>query len=79
MNLLQSIQTKQDSKDHVLKLFCNICGQALESGVTILHYHPDNGRFCDNAFQAACEQEGQHLTFCGVHAQFQNGKAEKAF
>ena len=43
---------------------------ASESGMTILHYHADNGRFCGNAFQAACKQGGQHLTFCGASAHF---------
>jgi hypothetical protein len=47
-------------------------------GITILHYHADNGRFHDNAFCAACKQGGQRLTFCGVNAHFQNGRAEKA-
>ena len=47
-------------------------------GVSIVHYHADNGRFQDNAFRAACEQGGQRLTFCGVNAHFQNGRAEKA-
>ena len=51
---------------------------ASELGVTILHYHADNSRFCDNTFRAACEQGGQRLTFCGVNAHFQNGQAEKA-
>jgi hypothetical protein len=51
---------------------------ASELGVTILHYHAVNGRFCDNAFRAACEQGGQRLTFCGVNAHFQSGRAEKA-
>ena len=51
---------------------------ASELGVTILHYHADNGRLCDNAFQAACKQGGQRLTFCSVNALFQNGRAEKA-
>ena len=51
---------------------------ASEFGVTILHYHADNGRFYDNAFRASCEQGGQRLTFCGVNAHFQNGRAEKA-
>jgi hypothetical protein len=50
---------------------------ASELGVTILHYHADNGRFCDNDFRAACKQGGQLLTFCGVNAHFQNGRAEK--
>ena len=47
-------------------------------GITILHYHTDNGQFHDNAFHAACEQGGQCLTFYGVNAHFQNGRAEKA-
>ena len=32
---------------------------ASELIVTVLHYHADNGRFCDNAFQAACKQGGE--------------------
>ena len=51
---------------------------ASELGVTTHDYHADNGWFCDNAFRAACEQGGQRLTFCGVNAHFQNGRAEKA-
>ena len=51
---------------------------ASELGVAILHYHADNGRFCDNAFRAACKQGGQRLSFCGVNAHFQNSRAEKA-
>ncbi len=33
--------------------------------------HPDNGRFHDNAFQKACHDGRQRLTFCGVNAHFQ--------
>jgi len=51
---------------------------AAEHGVTIKHYHCDNGRFADNAFKQSCEQSGQRLTFCGVNAHFQNGIAERA-
>ena len=46
---------------------------ASELGVAILHYHADNGRFCNNAFRAACKQGGQRLSFCGVNDHFQNG------
>ena len=45
--------------------------------VRIKHYHSNNGRFTDNAFQQAVKQEGQTITYCGVNAHFQNGKAEK--
>jgi hypothetical protein len=51
---------------------------ARNHGVTILHYHADNGRFTDNAFKASCEGNPQQLTFCGVNAHFQNGIAERA-
>ena len=56
---------------------CAFERHASELGVTILHYHADNGRFCDNAFIATCKQEGQRLTFCSVNTHFQNSQAEK--
>jgi hypothetical protein len=45
-------------------------------GVKIKQYHADNGRFQDIAFKIHCEQQGQTLTFFGVTAHFQNGRAE---
>lgn len=39
--------------------------------VTIMHYHTDNGRFADNAFQASSKRECQWLSSCGVNAHFQ--------
>lgn len=52
--------------------------KAQEYGVTITHYHADNGRFADNAFRSHVSQSGQTITFCGVNAHWQNGIAEKA-
>jgi hypothetical protein len=46
-------------------------------GVTIGHYHGDNGIFADNRFRKACADAGQTLSFCGVNAHFQNGIAER--
>ena len=46
-------------------------------GVTIKHYHADNGRFQDKLFHQAIREEKQTLPFCGVNAHFQNGVAEK--
>jgi hypothetical protein len=46
-------------------------------GVTIKHYHADNGRFADNAFMQSVAESGQTISFCGVNAHFQNGIAEK--
>jgi hypothetical protein len=51
---------------------------AAEHGVKILHYHCNNRRFHVNAFQQACHDARQQLTFCGVNAHFQNGIAEQA-
>jgi hypothetical protein len=46
-------------------------------GVTIQQYHADNGRFQDTAFKSACKEQGQELSFCGINAHFQNGRAER--
>jgi hypothetical protein len=45
--------------------------------VTIRHYHADNGRFAENKFLASVAECGQTISFCGVIAHFQNGKAER--
>jgi hypothetical protein len=50
---------------------------ARSNGVTIKHYHADNGRFADNAFLNSVATSGQTISFCGVNAHFQNGIAEK--
>jgi hypothetical protein len=49
---------------------------AAEHGVKILHYHCNNGCFHDKAFQQACHNARQQLTFCGVNAHFGNGIAK---
>ena len=46
-------------------------------GVTILHYHGDNGRFAENLFLIHARKRGQRVTHCGVNAHFQNGIAER--
>ena len=43
----------------------------------VQHYHCDNGRFTDNAWTIDARKKGQTVTFCGVNAHFQNGRAEK--
>jgi hypothetical protein len=45
-------------------------------GVVVKHYHADNGLFDTKTFQAAVLQSQQSLTFCGVNAHHQNGRAE---
>jgi hypothetical protein len=44
--------------------------------VTISHYHSDNGLFDTKAFKNSISKAGQTLSFCGVNAHHQNGKAE---
>jgi hypothetical protein len=46
-------------------------------GITVSHYHADNGRFADNKFREAVALRHQTLSFCGVNAHFQNGVAER--
>ena len=46
-------------------------------GVQISHYHADNGVFADKLFRQECDINNQDLTFCGVYAHHQNGKAER--
>jgi Reverse transcriptase (RNA-dependent DNA polymerase) len=50
---------------------------SLSHGVKIKHYHADNGRFAETAFMAHVAKSGQTISFCGVNAHFQNGKAER--
>ena len=50
---------------------------AEQSGVKIMHYHADNGRFADKAFLMDVAEKHQTISFCGVNAHFQNGRAEK--
>ena len=45
--------------------------------VPVMHYHCDNGRFADNAFKSSVETSGQTISYYGVNAHFQNGRAEK--
>jgi hypothetical protein len=56
--------------------------QALEAyarshGVTIKHYHANNGCFADNAFMQLVAKSGQTISFCGVNSHFQNGITKK--
>ena len=51
--------------------YCN------SNGVQVRHYHADNGRFAENEFMAHIATKGQTISFCGVNAHFQNGKAER--
>jgi len=43
----------------------------------VLHYHADNGIFAEAEFVRAVEEGGQTISYCGVNAHHQNGRAEK--
>ena len=48
-----------------------------EMGVIIKHCHANNSKFSDNNFTAHTKKSGQTISYCGVNAHFQNGRAEK--
>jgi len=48
-----------------------------EHGITVQHYHADNGIFTSNTWRQSCLQQGQGLTFSRVAAHHQNGIAER--
>ena len=45
--------------------------------VPIKHYHCDNGLFGTNIFKQSIEKANQTISFCGVNAHHQNGRAER--
>ena len=46
-------------------------------GIKVDHYHADNGIFKAEKFVQACRKNGQGLSFAGVNAHHQNGRAER--
>jgi hypothetical protein len=49
---------------------------ASSHGVNVLHYHADNGLFDSKVFKESVTKGNQTLSFCGVNAHHQNGRAE---
>ena len=45
-------------------------------GIRVQHYHADNGIFKANDWVLDCKTKGQGLSFAGVNAHHQNGRAE---
>ena len=45
-------------------------------GITIQHYHADNGHFACKGFRDVVAQANQKISFCGVGAHHQNGIVE---
>jgi len=46
-------------------------------GVQVRNYHAVNGRFTEYAFISHARYKNQGISYCGVNAHHQNGKAEK--
>jgi hypothetical protein len=69
------LQKTQNAKETIeaKHAFERIC---LQDGVRVLHYHADNGVFRAKLWKEDCEAEGQGMSFAGVDAHHQNGKAE---
>jgi hypothetical protein len=67
-----------DSSVETVPTKCAFESFAAKHGIKIQHYHCNNGQFSDNAFKQACHKQHQQLTFCGVHAHFQNSIAKQA-
>ena len=43
---------------------------ARNHGITVKHYHADNGRFADKQFLAAVDEDNQTISFCAAYAHF---------
>ena len=56
------------------RAFEMICRQ---HGVTVRHYHADNGSFKAHAWKKACMDKEQGFTYAGVNAHHTNGLAER--
>ncbi len=65
------------TSDETLRAKQSFEAHAKSLGVKVQSYHADNGWFQYLKFKEDCHQKGQKLSFCGVNAYFQNGKAEK--
>jgi transposase InsO family protein len=70
--LQKSISSEETLKGKIaFERYCN------SYGVSVMHYHADNGIFSANAWRSSCNELGQGLSFAGVNAHHQNGVAER--
>ena len=70
-----NLQKSSDADETITgkNAFERFCG---DRGVRVEHYHADNGIFRAYKWIADCNTKGQSITFAGVNAHHQNGKAE---
>jgi hypothetical protein len=65
------------TKERTIKAKHSFKAYSHSHGVTIKHYHANNGRFAKNTFMNHCAKCHQMISFAGVNAHFQNALAEK--
>ena len=68
---------RDQTSEELMKSKMSFENYAKAHGVQVCNYHSDNGRFADNAFINDAKHKNQGITYCGVNAHHQNGKAEK--
>jgi hypothetical protein len=68
---------KSTSGAETVEAKCAFERYACAHGVTVRHYHADNGIFAEAEFIKAVEAGQQSISYCAVNAHHQNGKAEK--
>ena len=68
---------KTQSGDEVLEAKEAFETYAGSFGIDVRHYHADNGIFNARAWRTSCSESHQGLSFAGVNAHHQNGRAER--
>ena len=68
---------KTQSGEEVLKAKEAFEAYSSSFGIDIRHYHADNGIFNGKAWRQSCSESHQGLSFAGVNAHHQNGRAER--
>jgi len=76
-NLSYTVPQENNSSVELIKAKVAFEEFAESCGIRVSHYHADNGRLADNAFINDAKKQGQSISYCGVNAHHQNGKAEK--
>ena len=69
---LQKTQSGNETLD-AKRAFERLCER---NGVRVMHYHADNGVFRSKVWMDDCQSKGQGMSFAGVDAHHQNGRAE---
>ena len=77
MDRLLEGATRDPRLDTIVIISKHVKLQTLNIGVSVLHYHADNGIFASLAWREACTTSHQGFSYAGVNAHFQTGVAER--